>query len=91
MEPTNLDRHRRKHHHAITEVLGIEAEGDGQDLHRQGNTAARGMEEADDPNLQGITITIKMTKSRWERHALLAEFAGRQYPKDLSYPMINKV
>jgi hypothetical protein len=34
------------------------------------------MEEAEDPNLQGTRMTTKTTKPRWERHALLAEFAG---------------
>jgi hypothetical protein len=33
---------------------------------------------------------MKTTKRRWEHHALLAEFAPRQYPRDSNYHMINK-
>jgi hypothetical protein len=48
------------------------------------------MKEADDPNLQGTHTIMRMAKKRWGRHALLTEFAGHQYPKDLSYPVINR-
>jgi hypothetical protein len=89
-EPTNLDPRTKRNHHAITTVLGIEAGVDDQDIHRQGITKAHDMEEAKDPNLQGTRTTTKTMKPRWEHHALLAEFAGHQYPKDLSYPMINR-
>jgi hypothetical protein len=34
--------------------------------------------------------TTKTTKRRWERYALLAEFAEPPYPKDLNYLMISR-
>jgi hypothetical protein len=33
---------------------------------------------------------MKMTKRRWELHALLAEFAALPYPKVSNYPMISR-
>jgi hypothetical protein len=48
------------------------------------------MKEADDPNLQGTHTITRTTKMRWGRHDLLRKFAGHHYPKDLSYPTINK-
>jgi hypothetical protein len=83
-ELTNQD------HHAVTTVLSIEAEVEDQDLHHQDTTTAHGMKEAKDLNLQSTHTTAKTMKRRWERHALLAEFAGALYPKDSSYPMISR-
>jgi hypothetical protein len=33
---------------------------------------------------------MKMTKKRWEHHALLTEFTALPYSKDSNYPMISK-
>jgi hypothetical protein len=89
-EPENLDPRTRKHHRIVTTVFGTEAEADDLDLHHHGTTIAHGMEEAKGPSLQDICMTTKTMKSRWGRHALLAEFAGGQCPKDSSYPMISR-
>jgi hypothetical protein len=48
------------------------------------------MEEPEDLDLQTESTAMKMTKKRWEHHALLAEFALRQYPKDSNYLMTSK-
>jgi hypothetical protein len=89
-KPEDLSPRMLKNHHAITIVLGAEAEVDDPDLHHHNTTIAHDMEEAKGPNLQDIRTTTKMTKYKWERHALLAKFVGRQCPKYSSYPMINK-
>jgi hypothetical protein len=77
-EHTNLNAQTRKDNHTITRVLGTEAEVDDHDLHRQGTTIDHDSEKAEDPNLQGTHTTTTMKKMRWERHALLVEFAGCQ-------------
>jgi hypothetical protein len=89
-EPANPSHLTKTDHRAITTVLGTEAEVNDPNLHHQGTTISHGTEEADDPNPRGTLMTTKTTKLRWGRHALLVEFAERQYPKDSSYPMINK-
>jgi hypothetical protein len=48
------------------------------------------MEEPKNLNLQTESTAMKTTKRRWEHHALLVEFAPRQYPRDSNYPMISK-
>jgi hypothetical protein len=48
------------------------------------------MEEHKDPGLPPRDATKKMTKKRWERGALLIEFAPHQYPRVSNYPMISK-
>jgi hypothetical protein len=68
-ELTNQD------HHAVTIVLSIEAEVDDPDLYHQDITTAHGAKEAEDLYLQSTHTTVKTMKRRWERHALLAEFA----------------
>jgi hypothetical protein len=83
-EPINLD------HHAVTIVLGTEAAVDDLEHHHQNDTEARSMEETEDPGLQAKPTITKMTKKKWGHHALLTEFAPRQYPRVLNYPMISK-
>jgi hypothetical protein len=53
-------------------------------------TKAQGTEEPEDPSLPIRHTTTKMTKKRWEHHALLAKFAPLPYPKDSNYPMISR-
>jgi hypothetical protein len=90
-EPKNLDPWIGKCHHAITTVLGVEAEIDGLDLHRHDTIVARNTgEEADGQNLQDIRRIMKTTKSSCGRRALLAELAEHQDPKDSNYPMISR-
>jgi hypothetical protein len=48
------------------------------------------MEEHKDPGLPPGHATTKTTKKRWERRALLIEFAAHQYPRVSNYPMISK-
>jgi hypothetical protein len=48
------------------------------------------MEEPEDPRLQTKHMIMKTTKRRWGHHALLTEFAPRQYPRASNYPMICK-
>jgi hypothetical protein len=83
-EPTNQD------HHDVTIVLGTEAAVDDLEHHHQGDTEAQSMEEPEDPGLQTKHTITKMTKKRWGHHALLTEFAPRQYPRVSNYPMISK-
>jgi hypothetical protein len=73
-----------KNHHAVTTVFDAEAEAEDLDIHHHGTTIAHNMEEVEGPSLQDICTTTKTTKQRWERCALLAEFLGRQCPKDSS-------
>jgi hypothetical protein len=80
---TNLD------HHAITTVLGAEAEVDDPDHHHQSTIKARGMKEPKDPGLPIRRMITKTTRKRWEHLALLAEFATLPCPKDSSYAMIR--
>jgi hypothetical protein len=48
------------------------------------------MEEPEDPGTPPKHMTMKMMKKRCGHHALLIGFAPRQYPRVLSYLMINK-
>jgi hypothetical protein len=48
------------------------------------------MEKAKDPNQRDTHTTTTMTKQRWGQHALLDEFAERQYPEDSSYRTISR-
>jgi acid stress-induced BolA-like protein IbaG/YrbA len=89
-EPEDLGLRMPTNHHVVTIFLGAKIEVDNPGLHHHRTIIAHDMEEVEDPNLHGIRMTTKTTKSRWERHALLAEFAGRQYPKDSSYHMISR-
>jgi hypothetical protein len=50
-EPEDPDPRTKKHHHAITTVLGIEVEADDPGLRHHDTTAAPGTEAADDPSL----------------------------------------
>jgi hypothetical protein len=77
-------------HHAFTIVLGIEAGVNDLGHHHQNTTTARGTKEPEDPSLPNKRTTTKMTKKKWEHHALLAEFAKPPYLKDSNYPMINR-
>jgi hypothetical protein len=76
--------------HAVTIVLGAEAGVYDLGHHHQNTTTAQGTREPEDPGLPGNHTTTKMTKKRWENHALLAEFATLPYPKDSNYLMISK-
>jgi hypothetical protein len=67
-ELTNQD------HHTVTTLLGIKAEVDNLDLHRQDITAAHDTKEAEGLDLQSMHTNAKMTKRRWQCHALLTEF-----------------
>jgi hypothetical protein len=82
--PTNQD------HHAITIVPSTEAGVDDLGHHHQNIITVRGMKEPEDPSLSRKHTTTKTTKRRWERHALLTEFAALPYLKDSNYPMISK-
>jgi hypothetical protein len=77
-------------HHAVTTVLGIEAEVDDLERHHQGDTTVQSIKEPDDPELPTKHMTTKTTKRRWGRHALPRGSASRQYPKVSNYPMISK-
>jgi hypothetical protein len=48
------------------------------------------MEEPEGPELPPKHMTMKTTKKRWGRHALLTEFALHQYPRVSNYPTTNK-
>jgi hypothetical protein len=48
------------------------------------------MEEPKGPGLPPRHMTMKMTKKRWERRALLIEFAPHQYPRVSNYPTTSK-
>jgi hypothetical protein len=50
-EPEDPDPRTKKHHHAITTVLGIEVEANDPGLHHHDTTVAPGTEAADDPSL----------------------------------------
>jgi hypothetical protein len=89
-EPVSLDPRSKISHHASTIVLGTKAEVEDHDLCHQGATTVHDMKEADNPNIQGTHTIMRTTRKRWGRHALLTEFAGHQYPKDLSYLTINR-
>jgi hypothetical protein len=53
---------------------------------------ARNMkEETNNPGHQGMPMATKMRKLRWGRHALPTGFRESKYPKDSSYPLINKI
>jgi hypothetical protein len=77
-------------HHAVTAVLGAGVVADDLDHHRQDTTKAQSMEEPEGPGLPPRHTTTKTTKKRWERRALLIEFAPHQYPRVSNYPMTNK-
>jgi hypothetical protein len=83
-ELTNQD------HHAVTTVLGTEAEVDDLERHHQGDTTVQIIKEPNDPKLPTEHMTTKMMKRRWGRHALPIGFVSRQYLKVLNYPMISK-
>jgi hypothetical protein len=71
-EPKNLDPCMPKNHHAVTIVLGTEAEAGDLDHHHHNITIAQGTEEKDDDlDLQDTHTTTKTTKSRWGHHASL--------------------
>jgi hypothetical protein len=82
--------HTNPDHHAVTAILGAEAGVDDPGHHHQNTKTAQGTEEPKDPSLSGKRMTTKMTKKRWEHHALLTEFAALPYPKDSNYPMISR-
>jgi hypothetical protein len=48
------------------------------------------MKEPEDLSLPRKRMTTKTTKRRWERHALLEEFAALPYLRDSNYPMISR-
>jgi hypothetical protein len=77
-------------HHAITIVLTVGAEVEDPGHHHQSTTKAQGTEEPKDPSLPIRRTTTKITKKRWEHHALLIEFAPLPCPKDSNYPMISR-
>jgi hypothetical protein len=77
-------------HHAVTTVLSIEAGVSDLVHHHQSITTARGTKEPKDPSLPNKCTTTKMMKRRWERRALLAEFAEPPYLKDSNYPMTSR-
>jgi hypothetical protein len=90
-EPKNLDPRMPKNHHAITIVLGTEAEVDDLDRHHHNITIAQDTEEkANDLDLHDTHTTTKTMKSRWGHHASLKGFVERRYPKDSNYPMISR-
>jgi hypothetical protein len=76
-------------HHAVTIVLSTGARVDDLGHHHQNSTTVRGMKEPKDPSLPRKHTTTKATKRRWERHALLVEFAASPYLEDSNYPMIS--
>jgi hypothetical protein len=76
--------------HAVTIVLGTEAWVNDLGHRHQNTTTTQGTSEPKDPSLPRRCTTMKMTKRRWELHALLAEFTSLPYAKDWNYPMINK-
>jgi hypothetical protein len=89
--PENLGPCMPKNHHAVTIVLGAEAEADHLGCHDHNTTIAQGTEEeVNDPDLHDTHTITKMTKSRWGHHASLVGFAERRYPKDSNYTMISK-
>jgi hypothetical protein len=51
---------------------------------------AQSIEELEDLDLQTEGTAMKMTKRRWEHHALPVGFALHQYPRGSNYLMINK-
>jgi hypothetical protein len=73
-------------HHAITIVLDTEAGVNDLSHHHQSTSTAHGMKEPEDPSLPSKRTTMTMTKRRWERHDLLAEFIEPPYLKDSNYP-----
>jgi hypothetical protein len=73
-------------HHAVTTVLSTEAGAGDLDHRHQNITIVHGMKEPEDPSLPRKHTTTKMTKRRWEHHALHAEFAAPPYLKDSNYP-----
>jgi hypothetical protein len=77
-------------HHAITIVLGAGVVADDLGHHRQDTTKAQSMEEPEGPVLPPRHTTMKTTEKRWERRALLIEFAPHQYPKVSNYPTTIK-
>jgi hypothetical protein len=62
-------------HHAVTTVLGTEAGVNDLGHHHQNTTTTRDTKEPEDPSLPNKRTITKMTKKKWEHHALLAEFA----------------
>jgi hypothetical protein len=77
-------------HHAATIALDIEVGADNLGHHHQNITTVHGMKEPEDPSLPRKHTITKITKRRWEHHALLAEFAALLYLKDSNYPMISR-
>jgi hypothetical protein len=73
-------------HHAVTAVHGVGVVADDLGHHCQDSTKAQSMEEPEGPGLPPRHTTMKTTKKRWERRALLIEFAPHQYPRVLNYP-----
>jgi hypothetical protein len=77
-------------HNAVTTVLDAEAGVNDPGHHHQNVTTAHDMEEPKDLNLHNKRTITKTTKKRWERHALLTEFAEPPYLKVSNYPIINR-
>jgi hypothetical protein len=77
-------------HHAVTIVLSTEVGADDLGHRHQNIITVCGMKESEDPSLPRKRMITKMTKRRWERHALLIEFAALPYLKDSNYPMISR-
>jgi hypothetical protein len=77
-------------HHAITAVLGAGVVANDLGHYRQDTTKAQSMEEPKGLGLPPRHTTTNMTKKRWERRALLIEFAPHQYPRASNYPTISK-
>jgi hypothetical protein len=77
-------------HRAVTTVLSTKAGADDLGHLHQNITTVHGMKEPEDPSLPRKRMTMRTTKRRWERHALLAEFAAPPNVKDSNYPMISR-
>jgi hypothetical protein len=84
-EHINLD------HHAVRAVLSARVVADDLGHHFQDTTKAQIIEEPEGPGLPPRHTTTKMMKKRWERRALLIEFAPYQYPRVSNYPTISKI
>jgi hypothetical protein len=82
--------HKNPDHHAITVVIGTEAEVDDPGHCHQNTSTTQSTKEPKDPSLLRKHTITKTTKRRWELHALLAGFTALPYPKDSNYPMISR-
>jgi hypothetical protein len=85
-----IKEHINPDYHAITAVLGAGVVADDLGHHCKDTTKAQSMEEPKGPGLPPRHTTMKMMKKRWERRALLIEFAPHQYPRVSNYIMTSK-